>query len=141
MLPTRSTSRAQIRDPQFIVLEMADGVLVDVEVFVNAHYGYDVRAELVGETGSVALAAPHAVQRRAAGAEGFRHAPDWRERFALAYRAQLQAWIGAVGSGAPAGASAWDGYTATAVAEAGLESLSSGRPAAVRLAPRPPLYD
>ena len=98
---SRSTSRATIRDPQFILLEMADGVLVDVEVFVNAQYGYDVRGELVCEAGTVALAPPRAVQLRASGSEGFRHAPDWRERFAAAYRAQLQAWIGAVRSGGP----------------------------------------
>ena len=137
---SRSTSRATIRDPQFILLEMADGVLVDVEVFVNAQYGYDVRGELVCEAGTVALAPPRAVQLRASGSEGFRHAPDWRERFAAAYRAQLQAWIGAVQSGVPAGASAWDGYAATAVADACLASLRTGQPAAVHLEPRPALY-
>jgi myo-inositol 2-dehydrogenase / D-chiro-inositol 1-dehydrogenase len=35
---------------------MASGVLVDVEVFVNATYGYDIRGEIVGERGTVALA-------------------------------------------------------------------------------------
>jgi myo-inositol 2-dehydrogenase/D-chiro-inositol 1-dehydrogenase len=115
-------------------------VLVDVEVFVNAQYGYDVRGEVVGETGTLSLAAPHPVRRRAAGLEGFRHAPDWRERFAAAYRAQLQAWIGSVRSGVPAGASAWDGYAATAVADACLASLRTGQPAEVRLEPRPDLY-
>jgi myo-inositol 2-dehydrogenase/D-chiro-inositol 1-dehydrogenase len=137
---SRSSSLAAIRDPQFLLLEMADGVLVDVEVFVNAQYGYDVRGEVVGETGTLSLAAPHPVQRRASGLEGFRHAPDWRERFAAAYRAQLQAWIGSVRSGVPAGASAWDGYAATAVADACLASLRTGQPAEVRLEPRPNLY-
>jgi myo-inositol 2-dehydrogenase / D-chiro-inositol 1-dehydrogenase len=140
VVPSRSTSRARIRDPQLILLQTADGLLVDVEVFVNAQYGYDVRGELVCEAGTVALAAPGAVQLRASGTEGFRHAPDWRERFAEAYRAQLQGWIGAVRSGTPAGASAWDGYAATAVADACLASLRTGQPAEVSLAPRPALY-
>ena len=140
VVPSRSTSRATIRDPQFILLQTADGLLVDIEVFVNAQYGYDVRGELVCEAGTVSLAAPSAVRLRASGGEGFRHAPDWRERFAEAYRAQLQAWIGAVRSGAPAGASAWDGYAATAVADACLDSLRTGHPAKVRLEPRPALY-
>ena len=37
-------------------LEMAGGVLVDDELFLNARYGYDVRGEVVGEIGTVALA-------------------------------------------------------------------------------------
>ena len=35
---------------------MASGVLVDVEIFVNIRYGYDIRGEVVGENGTVALA-------------------------------------------------------------------------------------
>ena len=139
VVPSRPTSLGKIRDPQFVLLEMADAVLVDVEVFVNAQYGYDVRAELVGETGTVSLAAPCVVRRRASGAESFQHAHDWRDRFARAYALQLQAWISSVRAGAPAGASAWDGYAASAVADACLE-LAAQRTAdggAARAAPRP----
>lgn len=141
VVASRPTSRAQIRDPQLVLLQLADEVLVDVEVFVNAQYGYDVRGELVGETGTITLEPPSPVRLRRAGFEGLWHAPDWRERFAQAYRAQLQAWIDAVASGACAGASAWDGYAAMAVAEAALSSLGSGRPTEVRLEPRPALYE
>ncbi len=42
-------------DPQLILLETASGVLIDVEVFVNARYGYDVRCEVVGEQGTLRL--------------------------------------------------------------------------------------
>ena len=61
-------------------------------MFVNARYGYDVRCEVVGDTGATSLAAApltrldHALQSRTAYPEG------WR-RFAEAYRPQLQAWI------------------------------------------------
>ena len=34
-----------------MLLETGSGVLVDVESFVRAQYGYDVRCEVVGETG------------------------------------------------------------------------------------------
>ena len=60
---------------------MANGVLVDIEAAVNVHYGYDIRGEVLGETGTIALAesSPIVVKR-----EG-RHAgpvpEDWRERF------------------------------------------------------------
>jgi myo-inositol 2-dehydrogenase/D-chiro-inositol 1-dehydrogenase len=73
--------------------------------------------------------------------QGFAFPNDWRPRFALAYRAELQAWTEALRNGASAGASAWDGYVATAVADAGLKSLASGQPAEVNLEPRPRLYD
>jgi myo-inositol 2-dehydrogenase/D-chiro-inositol 1-dehydrogenase len=37
---------------------MADGVLTTVEVFLNARYGYDVRCEIVGDQGTLALTEP-----------------------------------------------------------------------------------
>ena len=40
-----------LRDPQVAVLETAGGILVTVEVFVNARYGYDVHCEVVGDRG------------------------------------------------------------------------------------------
>ena len=59
--PRRSSKgRADLHDPLIVLLEMASGVLVDVEVFVNARYGYDIRGEIVGESGTVALAEPAA---------------------------------------------------------------------------------
>ena len=48
----RPTSLAAegVRDPQLVVLETESGVLVDVEISVNARYGYDIRCEVVGAT-------------------------------------------------------------------------------------------
>ena len=55
--PRRSSKGSvELHDPLIVLLEMASGVLVDVEVFVNATYGYDIRGEIVGERGTVALA-------------------------------------------------------------------------------------
>lgn len=124
----RATSRAAngIQDPQFVIMEMERGVLVDVEIFVNAGYGYDIRCELVGEEGTIAL--PLEV------------APGFLARFTSAYRHELQEWVHGLANDAPTGPTAWDGYAASAVADACLESLASGRPADVRLAPRPGLY-
>ncbi|MEB3372428.1 Gfo/Idh/MocA family oxidoreductase [Saccharopolyspora mangrovi] len=132
--------RPDFQDPQFLVLQTEGGVLIDVEIFVNAQYGYDVRGELVGERGSVSLVPPAAVSTRRAGMEGQAVAPDFRPRFQDAYRAELQAWVDACAVGETCGASAWDGYTSAAVAEACLRSLSSGRTAPVEVKPRPTLY-
>ncbi len=124
----RRTSHARdgLRDPQFVLLETAGGVLVDVEVFMNARYGYDIRCELVGESGTLRLADDVA--------------PDFRARFATAYERELAAWVRSLGGGPAFGASAWDGYAASAVADACLASLAGGRRTRVELARRPALY-
>lgn len=126
--------------PVFLVLETAAGALVDIEVYNSAAYGYDVRGELVCETGTVALSPPVRTETSAALARESAYPADWRPRFADAYRIQMQAWIASIGRGAPAGASAWDGYVAAAIAEAGLAALASGERAAIRLAAKPALY-
>ena len=122
-----SQAPAGLRDPQLVLLETASGVLIDVEVFVNARYGYDIRCELVGETGTLRL--------------DEQIAPDFRVRFATAYRRELEAWVRAVGSGHADGQpDAWDGYAANAVADACLASLASGEREDVVLKARPSLY-
>jgi myo-inositol 2-dehydrogenase/D-chiro-inositol 1-dehydrogenase len=65
-------------------------VIVDVEVFVNAGYGYDVRCELVGETGTVSLDAPTPTVLRGQAQTSRALPADWRPRFAEAYRRELQ---------------------------------------------------
>jgi myo-inositol 2-dehydrogenase / D-chiro-inositol 1-dehydrogenase len=129
-----------VRDPQLIVLETDEGVLVDVEVFVNARYGYDIRCELVGESGTLTLAPPAGVEIRGEGADGREVDDDFRARFVDAYRVQLQAWVDGLAGGRADGPSAWDGYAAAAVADACIASLRSGQRTAVALAPKPALY-
>jgi len=129
-----------LADPQFVVLETRRGILVDIEVFVNARYGYDVRAELVCEAGAIALAPRPPLRVRAEGRDAASFAEDWRAHFAAAYQSQLQAFVDSVRTGVPAGASAWDGYAATATAAACLAALEREGPAAVRLEPRPAFY-
>jgi myo-inositol 2-dehydrogenase/D-chiro-inositol 1-dehydrogenase len=109
------------------VLESESGVLVDIEVFVNAVRGYEIQCEVVGEAGTARL-------------EERELTPDFRGRFADAYRAELQAWVDAVAAGEPFGPTAWDGYAANVVADACLESLATGARAAVTLPERPDLY-
>jgi myo-inositol 2-dehydrogenase/D-chiro-inositol 1-dehydrogenase len=52
----------------------------------------------------------------------------------------MQAWIDSLEAKLPAGASAWDGYVATAVAEAGVRALRSGASEKVKLPNLPKLY-
>jgi len=127
--------------PVFLVLMSATGQLVNIEIFNNATYGYDVRGELVCEQGTVSLRSPVHSETSVALAQTVPYPADWRPRFADAYRLQNQAWIKAIAAGKPAsGASAWDGYAATAVAEAGVRSLAEGRSVPINMVERPALY-
>jgi myo-inositol 2-dehydrogenase/D-chiro-inositol 1-dehydrogenase len=137
--PKRSTL-SRIEDPQLVLMEMEDGVIVDAEIFLNAQYGYDVRAELVCERGTITLTPPRDVVVAHEQLEGYSFPEDWRPRFVTAYSMELQAWVHAIATGATVGASAWDGYVATAVAFAGLDALARKASVEIRLPPRPALY-
>jgi myo-inositol 2-dehydrogenase / D-chiro-inositol 1-dehydrogenase len=142
VLTPRRSGRAPdgMRDPLILLLEMASGVLVDDELFLNAHYGYDVRGEIVGETGTVALADVSEVTVRAGHRHGGRVPVDWRDRFIRAYDTELQDWLDAVAAGTSTGPSAWDGYAAAAVTDAALEALRTGQRTAVAMPGRPEFY-
>lgn len=119
-------------DPQLIHLRTASGVLISVDLFVNAQYGYDVRYELVCERGTVRLAASVPILTDRDLAHGYAHATDWRAFFADAYRLELQAWVDATSSGrATALATVSDGLRSTLVAQALVRSMHTRQPVAV----------
>ncbi|MEP7089315.1 MAG: Gfo/Idh/MocA family oxidoreductase [Nocardioidaceae bacterium] len=128
------------RDPQLATLWTRAGVMVSAEVFVNAGYGYDVRCEVVGTTGTASLSPTPAVSTRKAGVNGVPVRDDFVAYFVDAYRRELAAWTEAARRGTMDGASAWDGYLAGVVAAAGVASLSSGARESVDPGPTPALY-
>ena len=130
-----SLARPGLQDPQLLLLQTASGRLVDVEAFVTAGYGYDVRCEVVGEAGTLELLAPATIAIRAADLDALTLPVGFEQRFEEAYRQELQAWITAIAArGELPGPSAWDGYAAAAVCEAAVASLESGgTPVDVRL--------
>jgi myo-inositol 2-dehydrogenase/D-chiro-inositol 1-dehydrogenase len=142
ILRPRRTGKAAdgLHDPLIVLFEMASGVLVDDEVFVNAGYGYDIRGEVVGETGTVALADAREVTLTASGRRSGSVPADWRERFARAYDAELQEWLKAAADGTASGPSSWDGYAAAAVTDSCLQALQSGQRTSVQMPDRPDFY-
>ncbi|MEV8553189.1 Gfo/Idh/MocA family oxidoreductase [Streptomyces glaucescens] len=142
VLRPRSSALAPegLLDPQFVVFETEAGVLVDVEVFVNCGFGYQVRCEAVCEAGGARVGEQHTMVVTAGGEAREEVARDYLVRFADAYDREVQAWVDATRRGRVTGPSAWDGYAASAVAEAGVRSLAGGGRVAVELAERPPLY-
>ena len=139
-VPRRSTRGKELRDPTMVLLHMATGVIVDVEISVNIAYGYDIRGEVSCETGVAAL--PNRPATVVTDQYGIRQAipVDWRERFIEAYDQEFREWIAAAGQGAATGPSAWDGYTATLTADAALRAVASGGYEAIRMIDKPALY-
>lgn len=136
----RASRLAPGRKPQFIVLESAGGIVVDIEAFVDCGYGYDVRAELVCEKGTISLNPSPTTSLRHAGHDGYETPPDWRGRFRDAYRVQMEAWVASLSGMPNDGASAWDGYRAIRVTEACLAASRNGGKVAVPPEDKPAFY-
>lgn len=127
-------------DPLMITMETDKGEIVSTEVFMNARYGYHVHAQMVGREGAVEMAAPSLTLTNRARQHGHGFPANWVPRFADAYRIQMRAWVTAVATGQPVGASAWDGYVATVVAEQVVTALQAGSKVPLFLRARPDLY-
>ncbi len=114
-------------DPQFVLFETEGGAVVDVEIFVNSGFGYEVRCEAVCEAGSARIGAAHTMVVTAAGGARGEVAQDYLVRFADAYDREVQSWVDATRRGRVTGPGAWDGYAAAAIAEAGrVRALETG---------------
>jgi myo-inositol 2-dehydrogenase / D-chiro-inositol 1-dehydrogenase len=127
-----------LQDPQIAILRTESGRHVDVEMFVTTGVAYEVRTEVVGEKGSATIGLDVGLVRKAApGRWGGVITPSFKERFGRAFDIEIQRWVDAVRSGTNIdGPTAWDGYAATAVCEAGVRSLETGERVAVQLAER-----
>ena len=138
--PRRNRRAGGVADPLLALMDMRSGALVTIETSVNIAYGYDIRGEVIGETGTVSLAEQSDVVIKTNGAFSGRVFEDWPERFGAAFDAEFRAWIAAAAKGGAAGPSAWDGYVATAATLAGVRALESGAREAIKLREQPSLY-
>lgn len=138
----RSTSKThgKLRDPQVVLFETRKGIRIDVEIFVNCAYGYDIQCEVVGEEGIAKLPEPSAVQMRKDAKLSTSILTDWKDRFIDAYDVELQAFINDATAGTLTGPSAWDGYAASVAADACLKAQESGAIEPVELPQRPAFY-
>ena len=137
--PKRSDSKVA---PVVMIIETADEQIVTVEVNNNAAYGYDVKAELVGESGSVATNHIAYTRLDKAMRKSVRHDSDWRNRYAEAYRSQNRAFVEWVQGGyyPELASSSWDGYVAAMIAEAGVRALASGTRQEITFIAKPEFY-
>jgi myo-inositol 2-dehydrogenase/D-chiro-inositol 1-dehydrogenase len=127
-------------DPQHVLIETESGVLADVEIFVNARFGYEVAAQATFEEGIINIGGDHGLYVRTAGRWGGQVTPGFEERFVEAYDVEVQAWVDAARREEIGGPTAWDGYATAACCEAGVEAQKSGEKVTVRLNAKPGLY-
>lgn len=124
---TSSLAPAGLTDPAFMLLRLADGALVTLELFLNAEYGYSTRLEVVGERGTASFTESPLLELNLERRRATEYAADWRPRFADAYRIELQAWIDALRAGAPSPlATARDGLRASEIGAALVASIGAG---------------
>ncbi len=135
-------SHAKLKDPQVVILETAKGTIIDVEVFVNCHYGYDIQCEVVGEDGIARLPEPMAIQMRLGAKLQNDILTDWKDRFIASYDVELQDFIHAAARGTASGPTSWDGYVAAITSDACVAAQESeGNAIPINLPARPALYN
>jgi len=119
-----SVNSAGRQDPQFYLMRTASDVLVTVELFLNARYGYDTRCEVVMEAGTSALTLPTHIVTDVERRRAVAYPEDWIPRYSDAYRIELQEWIDSIAKGRPSTlATAHDGLRASLVADALVASM------------------
>lgn len=139
--PKSTSLRAEhLQDPLVLVLVTESGVRVDDEIFVNCQFGYDIRCEAVAERGTVSLADQNAVTVRDGAGHRNSIARDHNDRFGGAFVTEVQEWIDAVAIGEHTGSTAWDGYAAASVCDAGVKALTDSGVVPVEMISKPAFY-
>lgn len=126
--------RAGDVDTAVVTLRTASGTLCQISNSRRATYGYDQRIEAHGEKGMLRAGNHTATSVEFANGGGFTGEPAlpfFLERYAAAYRAELDAFVQAVNAGAAPRPSGEDGLKALALADAAVESVRTGRAVAV----------
>jgi len=132
-----SAAPAGTSDPMLVIFEMVSGRIVTDEIYVRTGVAYEVRTEVVGESGSALIGLDQQLQVKSSdGRWGGTITPGFVERFGQAYAVELQRWVDAATRGSIDGPGAWDGYAAVAVCEAGVQAVNTGAKVPVRLEAR-----
>ncbi len=95
----------------------------------RATYGYDQRIEVHGSKGAVSAANVHNNTVTVANKDGYHDAPlldFFMERYAVAYRTELQSFVNAIEKGSAISPTGIDGLKALELADAAVKSVQSG---------------
>lgn len=121
-------------DSAMVLLKTASGRMAHINNSRRASYGYDQRVEVHGSAGRLLAGnrTPTTVELADANAVAAdKPLHFFLERYADAYRIELNAFLDAVANKTPMPVGAEDGRQALVLADAALESLRTGRPVKV----------
>lgn len=121
-------------DTAMVMLRTADGKLCQIANSRRCAFGYDQRVEAFGSTGMARADNHTATSVTVAGTAGFTTEPAlpfFLERYADAYRLELDDFIAALGKKPVELATGEDGRRALMLADAAQRSLESGAPVAL----------
>jgi myo-inositol 2-dehydrogenase/D-chiro-inositol 1-dehydrogenase len=117
-------------DTAAVLLKTASGKIAQISNSRRATYGYDQRIEVHGSMGMLRAGNVHNTTVELATGAGVTADPVqnfFLERYAAAYRLELEAFLSAVASGNSPSPSGEDGLRAQVLADAATESHRSGQ--------------
>ncbi|MDW6025571.1 inositol 2-dehydrogenase [Mesorhizobium sp. BAC0120] len=121
-------------DTAAVLMKTASGKICHISNSRRATYGYDQRIEVHGSKGLLSAANVHETTVSFAGVQGFTADPVqnfFLERYAAAYRNEVEAFIDAVVDGKTIAPNGHDGLCAQMLADAATESRETGKPVKV----------
>ena len=116
-------------DTAAVLLKTASGKIAQISNSRRATYGYDQRIEVHGSKGLIAAGNRHATTVTRATERGYTSDPALHfvlERYAEAYRLELDSFVSAVLDGTPVSPTGEDGLRAQRLADAATQSSQSG---------------
>jgi myo-inositol 2-dehydrogenase/D-chiro-inositol 1-dehydrogenase len=136
---TKAT-HSKLKDPQIMILTTESGVVINLEVFVNCQFGYDIQCEVVCEKAAIKMPDPLFPVIKQDAAISAALETSWKRRFIDAYDVELQDWINATKAGKQTGPTAWDGYLVALGSDALVKAQESGKVEPVNAGPCPAFY-
>jgi inositol 2-dehydrogenase len=120
-------------DNAVVSLTFENEALGVVDMSRNARYGYDIRAEVLGDEGALSIGGLQQTPLLVLSRDGVAHDvfPWYPERFADAFLGEVAAFADAVRGGRMPTPDGLDGRRATEIGVAALESWRSGQPVRV----------
>jgi myo-inositol 2-dehydrogenase/D-chiro-inositol 1-dehydrogenase len=118
-------------DTAAVLLKTASGRIAQISCSRRATYGYDQRIEAHGSKGMLRAGNVFPTTVEKANADGFSGdpvLPFFLERYAAAYKAELDAFLAAVAKGRDPSPSGEDGLRAQMLADAATKASQTGRP-------------
>ncbi|MEO8668990.1 MAG: inositol 2-dehydrogenase [Bauldia sp.] len=121
-------------DTAMVIMRTASGKLCHISNSRRATYGYDQRIEVHGSLGLLRAGNIHETTVEVATKTGFNADPVlnfFLERYADAYRLEIEAFVKAVSSGKQPAPSGYDGLMAQRLADAATKAKATGKPVRV----------